>query len=528
MSNFSIHNSAAAWKSLATWRPYLIIAVVGFLLYAWTLTFQLTYLDDHTLIIDRADVITGWRGIPIIFTTDAFFSGTNFYYRPLLNLSFMLDGAAAGDSYFLYHLDNILLHILAASLVWALLRRLAANRQLAFFLTLIFLVHPVLTQAVAWLPGRNDSLVAIFVLAAMLSLRRFTDNWRIGWALAYAFFYFLAILTKETAVFLPLLALVHFWTNLEGRRRYWAEQGIILALSAAAAFSWFLMRNFAFGSERVRAGAALAGILENWRDALIMAAKMILPANLSVLPVSADSTLWYAVVALPLFAAAIWFSRRRRRARLWFGLAWLLIFFLPPFAIVHGAPFFLEHRLYLPLIGLLVVAGEIDWLKKLDWSQRRVQVAAAIFLVLLASITLGQSRYFKDEHVFWRAAVAQSPHSPLAQKNRGAMLYLSGQPDQALVHYELALANNPEEIMVNNNIGLIYLEQGQYERAEQYLKRELEINPNYDKALFNLGELYSRQGDQLAAAFWWRRALAANPYHQSARERLLNLENKLR
>ena len=79
------------WQELRSWRPYFILVVLGFVLYSQILSFDLTYLDDNTLIIDNWEIISNLRNIPLAFSSDAFFSGTNFYYRPLLNVSFMLD-----------------------------------------------------------------------------------------------------------------------------------------------------------------------------------------------------------------------------------------------------------------------------------------------------------------------------------------------------------------------------------------------------------------------------------------------------
>jgi len=485
----SIPETSKIWQIFKSWRPYFIIAVFVFLLYFPTLFFGLTYLDDNTLILDRYEVLRDPKSIGIIFSTDAFFSGTNFYYRPLLNLSFMLDAQLGGNQMFFYHLDNILLHIISALLVFLLFKKIGIKKPLALFLTLIFAVHPAISQAVAWLPGRNDSLVAIFVLAAILSYLNYSARPRLKFLIAYAFFFFLAILTKETAIFLPLLLIIHFFTI--GRRDHLARIDAYLALAASVAsgFIWLVLRSLAFSKENIGLGAALWSVIENLPDAFIMAGKMILPFNLSVLPVSADSTFIFAIIAGILIILALFFSREKRQSLLIFGLGWFLIFFMPPFAISNGAPYFLEHRIYLPLIGFLIICGEIDFIKNLDWTNKKVRVGSLVFLLLLSVLTFNHSKFFKDPLTFWLSAVKTSPHSPLAQKNLGVIYYFSGQNKEAQEHYQEALKVNPEEVMCHNNLGVIYMENKQYDLAMSEFQAELRINPGYDKAVANYERL---------------------------------------
>lgn len=515
------------WLSLRSWRPFFLILVIGFLLYGQTLSFGLTYLDDNTLIIDRYETLQDTNSLSSIFSTDAFFSGTNFYYRPLLNLSFLADTFLAGVNLSAYHLDNILLHILAAGLLFVFLERIIKKRSLAFFLTLVFLVHPALVQAVAWLPGRNDSLLAVFVLAAFLCLMDYSDRPKPLPLFAYSFFLLLALLTKETAILLPFLAIAYF--IIKNRRHLSpADISLVALYSFSSGFIWLLLRKYAFVTENIGLSAAVWSVIDNIPNAFIMGAKLILPFRLSVLPVAADSSFVLAAIAWPLLIMAIILSRSKDWKNICFGSAWFLAFFIPPFMISSAAPYILEHRLYLPFIGFLVILAEIDWVKNLDFRRRLPRTVAIVILLLLSILSFRHSLYFHDQLSFWRAAVASSPHSPLAQKNLGAMYHLSGQPDQAIGYYRRALELNPEEQLAHNNLGLIYLEQGDYEAAEAELKSELALNPNYDKALFNLGDLYYRQDRRSEAERMFKEALRVNPYHYEAQERLNNLRKQLR
>lgn len=517
----------AAWRSLKNWRPYFIIFVVGFLLYSQTLSFDFTYFDDQELIVEKAAILQNLNNIGSIFTSDAFFSGDKFYYRPLLNLSFMLDAQVGGILTPVFFLDNILIHILAAGLIFYLLARLTARRSLSFWLSLVFLVHPVLVQAVAWLPGRNDSLLTVYILAAFIGCLNFLEQPRLRSYLAYLFFFFAALLTKETAVGLPLLVIFYFLFIDRGPSSR-ADKFLLVIGSAAIGFIWFLMRHLALGGEPTNYLTAAVGIVHNAPALLVHLGKLILPFNLSVLPILADSTVIYGVLVLAVLLGAWGFSKQRRNNYIIFGALWFLIFLLPSFIRLNTLPDFLEHRLYLPLFGFLIMVAEIDGIKNLDFRRRRVKLAALIILVIFSVITLVHSRSFRDRLAFWQAAAASSPHSPLAQRNLGVMYYFNGQSAEAEKYYRAALALNPQEPMVHNNLGVIYLEQKDLARAEEEFKTELAVNPNYDKALFNLGDLYYREQKWPAAAQFLRAALRVNPGYYEAYERLLILANRLR
>ncbi|MFZ4631988.1 MAG: tetratricopeptide repeat protein [Patescibacteria group bacterium] len=516
------------WFSLRSWRPYFIIFTLGFLLYAQTLSYDLTYLDDNTLLIDRYEIIKDIKNIPTVFSTDVFSSGANFFYRPFLNLSFMLDAQNGVDNFFIFHLDNIFLHIIAVFLLFIVLKKILKNKNLAFFLSLIFLFHPVLTQAVAWLPGRNDSLVTIFILASFLCLLSFSLRPRPISLLGYSIFFFIALLTKETAIFFPFLVLIYLLTI--GRRDYIfkSDRMLLVVTSFAAMFIWYLMRSYVFSQENIGIFAAGLSVFNNISGAFILGAKMILPFNLSVLPVPADSSLLLSFFAWPLLFIALFLSREKRWDYIIFGSAWFLMFFIPPFAISSAAPFILEHRLYLPLIGFLIVISEIDWIKNLDFNKKNTRIICALILIILAALTLWHSAKFSNRLSFWKSAVSDSPHSPLAQKNMGAMYYLEGNSDLALINYNKTLELSPNEPMVHNNIGLIYQERGNYGQAEKEYKNELIMYPEYDKALYNLGNLYYSQRRYDLAIPLFRAALNSNPYYYAAYQRLLNLDKTLR
>jgi tetratricopeptide (TPR) repeat protein len=476
------------WRDLKTWRPYLIIFIIGFLLYGQTLLFRFSYLDDNILVLQNAPILENVGNIGKIFSTDVFMSSSRFYYRPLLNLSFMVDAHLGGVLPFFYHLSNILLHLIATGLVFYLLYYLIKKKTLAFLLSLIFLVHPVLNQAVAWVPGRNDSLLAIFVLASFIFFLKFLEQSKWSSYLAYLLFLFLALLTKETAVVLPLMVIIYFWL-IDCGKSLKNDRFLVIFGSLSVGFIWFLMRSFALGGEPVNYFNTLVGGIANLPSILVDLGKLFFPVNLAVLPILKDSTPIYGFLTLGLLIFFWIISKQKRNNYVVFGSLWFLLFLFPSLIKLSSSSYFLEQRLYLPLFGFLLVLAEIDWIKNLNFNRRSVKIGSVTILLILTIMTFFHSQNFCNRLVFWQSAVRTSPHLSLAQKNLGVMEYFNGNYLQAEKHYNLALELDDQEIMVHNNLGVIYMNQKKYEQARQEFNEELKINPGYDKTLNNLQTL---------------------------------------
>ena len=513
---------------LKTWRPYFLLLVVIFLVYGRTLFFDLTFLDDNALILDKQEILGHFDGLKTIFSSDAFLLETGSYYRPLLNVSFWLDSLFGSLNYAVYHLSSLWWHFLAVSLTFAWLARLSKRRQPALAVALIMAVHPALAAAVAWLPGRNDILATVFVLLSFWYFFNFLEKERLRSFIAASIFFFLALLSKETVVGLPVLFIIYFFLfkkekSLNPRFLY-----LSLAGSATVGAVWLLLRQAMIGGSRLAVGGALWSIIDNLPAAAAMAAKLFFPFKLSGLPVAADATYIFAVAAALVVAAALIFSRHKDWRYLIFGSAWLLIFLLPPLVINAAAPFFLENRLYLPFIGLAIIFfgfREVRSFSWQNWRQRRFFLGLLFCLILLCFFHVG---IFADRLTFWQSTTAASPHSPLAQRNLGAMYYLDGRPDEAEIRFRQALALNSNEPMAHNNLAIIYLDRGDLWRAERELKQELTVNPDYDLAWFNLGRVYYERQQYREAAVLWQEVLRLNPGYQEAALKLQEAQDKLK
>ncbi len=501
---------------LNSWRPYLWIALAGFLLYLKTLYFDFSFLDDNNLILKNFNFISRLSNVFQAFFQDVFEmeAGADAFYRPMLTVTLILDAQWGGASPYAYHLTNLLIHNAVCCLLFALFTRLGYRKDLAFFASLIFTVHPILSQAVAWIPGRNDTLTALFALPAVIFFVRYAQN-RSGMdLLGHLCFLALALFTKESAVAVVAVCVLYLWLI--------REEGLfsIPARRAGLVFGWFVVvlawlgmrQNAMIHPLSVTPGGILTSLSLNMPGLIQYLGKIFFPLNLAVIPILHDTSYLYGLAALPVLIGALYLSREKRLRWVLFGAGWFLAFILPSFAIVvdyiqH------EHRIYLPLVGFLILLMETGLLRGICSRKTQPLAGAALVLAAFSALTFHYEDRFENRLTFWESAAKTAPHSPLAHRNLGAMYYLDARFDEALVEYRKSLSLNSEERMAHNNIGLILVHQGQYAAAEEEYKKELAINPRYDDAYFNYGLLKFRTKKFKDAERLWMKALEINPGH---------------
>ena len=503
-----------SWQEniLGGFQPYLLIAMVIFLIYFQTLFFDFSYLDDNSLILDNAGFIGNLGNFFQAFREDVFLSFADAYYRPIMTISLMLDAQFSGTHPFFFHFSNLAIHILAACLVFSVLAQMKYRRDVSLFLALVFAVHPVLSQTVAWIPGRNDSLLAVFVLAGFWYFLKFLETRNKKYLVGNLIFFTLGVFTKETAVMLPVVEAVYLFFLRKDKKFIFNEKWIWIG-SGGVAIIWFLMRRWAFINPIEMPLCDL--VFSVWKNSPAMVqflGKIFFPFNLSVLPIIEDTTFWLGSLAIIIWLSLLFFTKEKKWAAWVFGAFWFLVFLLPSFVRPNAeiVADFIEHRLYLPIFGLFIILLETDWLRRYTWEKKIWLWGSAIFLIFLSGMTFWHSRNFQDRMSFWQDARTHSPHSPLAHRNLGAMLFLDGKFDQAEPEFQEALRLNPSEQMAHNNLGLIYMKRGEMEKSELEFKKELEINPFYDAAHFNLGLLYYQLSRKDEAGVLWQKTLEIN------------------
>jgi Tfp pilus assembly protein PilF len=500
---------------LKGWRPYAWICLLGFLLYFQILFFDFTYFDDHTLIINNKYYISDITNIITAFKEDVFRRPYGeAYYRPILTISFILDAQLGGtESPFMYHLSNIVMHLAASCLLFWLLIKLSYRRDLSLLFTLLFVTHPLLTQAVAWIPGRNDSLVTIFVLLSLVYFLDFIEKKTLKLYALHIFFFALSIYTKEIILLFPVILI--FYMHFVKREKILSISEKVLGLGwAVVIISWFTLRWTALSSPReIPFPSMISSTWESMPAVVTFFGKLFFPFNLSVIPTLQDSPLVYGFITLILVTIVLVKSKGVRLPIIIFGLGWFLIFLVPTFITSHlsGTPYFIEHRIYLPLVGFIMILLETDIIKSINFLKTNTRIICACLLLAFFILTFMHSMAFKNRVKYWENAARTSPSVMIGHGTLAPIYYVEKEYDKALIEYKKMLELEPKHRDAHYWIASIYMGKNMLKEAQEHFEIQIVNNPESDMAHFELGGIYYRAGRLQNAERMWKQALELNP-----------------
>jgi hypothetical protein len=491
-------------KPLAT-RTWLAagVALAAVLAHARSAGFAFTDLDDRDLVVDDQAFLARPVNLLRAFgrTYMHVVDPEHAYYRPLVTVSYGLDAQWSGARPLGYHLTNLALHALASVALLAVLRRFALPGAVATLAAVAFAVHPAFAAAVAWIPGRNDSLLAVFALAAWLFfLRDGAHPSRVAPQAArisvdralHLGLFGLALLTKETAAALPLVwglqaVLLDGWPR---RRR----MGAVVYV-----FGWAVLAGAAAVAHRAVGGSlgaiSASALARNLPQLFASLGKVVFPVDPTVLAAPEDLSSWPGALAALGIAAGARFVHGVRPRVVALGMSAFVLLLLPVLA--TPGTLVLDNRLYLPACGALLAIAEIvraaAFERAVPTPPRLFVGLSAIGLLVLVAITAGYEESFRDRRAFARAAAAGAPHSPLAHFCLGKAYQTDGDDDRALAEYETSLALGPGEV-VHNNIAVIHMAHARWEDAERELREELAVDPRYARAYDNLAIVLRHEG----------------------------------
>ena len=496
-----------AWLGALT-RPaaaLATIALLGLAVFGQTIGHGLSNHDDTALITNNQHFLMdpgNWLGV---FVTDPFeamaFGAGGFYYRPVLFHSLMLDTAMRGPDPAMYHASNVAYHLIATSLLFLLLLRLEFSRAKSLFFALAFLVHPALAHATAWIPGRNDSLLGLFVLATVLGLHRFFER---PSPLAFAatlLAWNATLYTKEGGLFVsalvPMLLAPHVLRDRALPRG-------TLALGAgwiASAVVWFALRRSTLGAFPLFGSQ----IPENLRMYVVYLGKTLLPLQLSVIPSDADTSVVPGLLVIALIVFLALRSTGRRLDVLALGLTWLLVG-LAPALLAPELTRGLEHRLYVPSMGLAIFLAEARW-PALPAPLERARIpAAGVLIAALAAATLVRLPDYQDPRHYWESAARTSPHAVEVPAGLCRLEVVERNYDAALPLCRRVGNARPHDPAFQILLGEIYMALEQPLKAADALQRATRLAPGTPQIWLRLADALAAEGRTREAAEARRKA----------------------
>jgi hypothetical protein len=343
-------------KALIEKYPWAIVSIISILIYAQTFFFGWVMLDDHGMIEEILKLYPGFSSLPNVFAHEY-----ASFYRPMQILTWALESFIGGNNPYIYHLVNVILHAGVSVSILYLFRRLDYKNSIPFIIALLFSVHPLFTHAVAWIPSRGDLLLTLFGILSFIYFLKYKESTRKMYLLLQSIFLLLALFSKETAAFIPLIILIFALINKE---KIFQVKYLFLYISWLFCIGiWYYLRSNAVSGEIPSEVFGIKPLLLNIQIIPELVAKFFLPFNLSTLPgFSMLSTIiglaWLIAIITTLFVKDTF-----RKRIMVFGIIWFLLFLLPAllFRLPHADVYYdyFEHRSYFASIGLFIFVAEI-------------------------------------------------------------------------------------------------------------------------------------------------------------------------
>jgi len=448
--------------------------------------------------------------------------GATQQYYPLLHSAFWLEHQIWGDAPLGYRLINILWHALSACLLVVILRRLKVPG--ALLAGLVFALHPVCVESVAWIAEQKNTLSTVFYLAAALAWLRYEDDRRPSrYAIALLWFV-AALLTKTVTATLPAALLVIAWWRYG--RISWRQQALpllpwlLLGALAGLGTAWFESAQIGATGDDFILSVVEHGLLAG-RVVWFYLGKLLWPSGLTFFyprwTIDAASVgQWLFPLATLLLLAGLFWWRKRHRA----PLAAALLFggsLFPVLGFVNVYPFVFsyvaDHFQYLAGIGMisfLTAAASIGF-ARLAWPRWTGPAAAAGLLLVLGGLTWHQSGMYRDVFTLYRTTLERNPTSWAAHLNLGTALDEAGNPDQALPHLQKALELKPGYPETLNSLGNVLNHLGRSAEARPFLEEALRIQPRFASAHNTLGAALMALGLAEEGIAHFRQAVAIDP-----------------
>ncbi len=473
-----------------------------------------SFVWDDAALVTNNTCIRGWSNLPKIFTKDlgAGIAMKSSFYRPLQMLTYMMDYSLWGLNPAGYHLTNMLLHILCALCVWWLADVLFGDRALSALAALLFVVHPVHTEAVTYISGRADSLGLVFMLAAFVLYVKQLRSENTALFLLMTASYICALLSRENTLILPALVLVYHYAF---RERLKARTFLALL---AIALAYLIVRVTALRSFLLHASCptTLAQRMPGFFVAVTNYVRLLfLPFHLHMdygekvfRLTDIRSIIGMALIALILLGA---YMRRRDRV-ISFSLLWFIVGLLPVSNLYPINAYMAEHWLYLPSIGFfLIVAKGVAVPGRIENARIGAALLAAGLATFYSYGTIRQNAYWREPIALYERTLKYAPESAAAYNNLGYEYYRNGRKEEGVALLKKAIELDPRNAAAYYNLGNAYYGSGKADVVMALYRKAVELNPHYADAYNNLGIGYYDSGDVPEAIASFEKAIEINP-----------------
>ena len=546
MSSFGMNDAKTRFRSLVLVSMCLVIAIL--VVYVQVIHFEFAGYDDEVYVTDNRHVQAGLTLNGILWAFTTYHAGN---WHPLTWLSHMLDCEIFGLNPAGHHLTNLLLHLGNTLLLFLILEQMTGAMWRSAFVAVLFALHPLHVESVAWVAERKDVLSAFWGMLALLAYRCYIKRPQLFNYLLITLFLSLGLMAKPMLVTFPfILLLLDFWplgrwqydpdrlwesgknngpAGHSHRQLIW-EKVPLLILVVISSILTFLAEHNEGTIGSLKSFSIYDRIANAFFSYVSYLAKTAWPLHLSVFyPHPGDALpLWLAFgAAVAVAAVSLWTIRvSKQYPYVFVGWFWYLGTLVPVIGLIQiGRQAMADRYTYIPLIGIFLIMawGGNDLLKKWPYGKMVITAFSAIILSVLTMLTFFQVGHWKSAETLFQHAVRIDNNNGLAHNNLGAAYTMRGEFDKAVFHYKEALRIYSYDLIAILNLGRALSDQGKGDEAAHYYRKALKIKPDSADAHNALAVLLTDKGKLDEAVLHCTEALRINPQSPDAHYNFGNL-----
>ncbi|MEQ8908991.1 MAG: tetratricopeptide repeat protein [Vicingaceae bacterium] len=497
-------------KSARQYLLLFLLLLVSFFTYQDSFDHPFTYLDDQVQVVNNANI----RSLDAESIKSIFSSTSVGMYQPLSTLLYAIIYQFDGINPWAYHFASWLLHLLNGLLIFRILRQLKFNFSISYFLSVIFLLHPMQVESVSWVSAFSNLCFTCFYLLSFSAYIKFKQKQQFQFYLFSLLAFLLSLLAKSSAVTLPLVLIAYdYFQNSKLKLKKQLNKIPLLALS-------LIFGIITLNSREAAGHLSDLSVSFDLFDRIFLVAysilfypfKFLLPLELSAFypyPELQNGFLpWIYYAALPaLLALSFLIYRFREKRRLWFGALFYLLSISVTLQLVPvGNQLTTDRYLYLPMIGLLLMIGSLIKVS----NQRKIWFATAIIGFSLAAKTYDRTKVWANDQLIWEDVLEKHPQVAQAHNNLGSYLLRAGKAQQAFTHFNQAVKLKPYYADAYSNRGNLYSQMGKSQKAMADFNQALKLRPHAD-AYFNRANEKVKAGNLQAAIQDYTESIGLKP-----------------
>lgn len=501
------------------------VAIVLITLIAYVPAMRAGFVWDDDAFLTKNELIQADNGLyRFWFTTNAP------DYFPLTSTMLWLEWRLWGMNASGYHVVNVLLHAISAVLIWLALRRLIIPG--AWLAGLVFAVHPVTVESVAWITERKNTLPMVFFVLTILLFLTFEKQEKKGWYVASLVTFLFALLSKTSVVMLPLVLLgLAWWKRSVIVRTDLARSLPFFALSALMGFITIWFQYNSAGAASIRTDSFLSRLDIAGRAIWFYLYKATVPLELCFVYPRWETDAYHWTSFFPLLALlgcmiVFWRYRNGWGRPFLFGFGYFVVTLLPVLGFINI--YFMKYSLvadhwqYMSLVGIIaLIVGTGTHMFNQRTSLRPIGIITAIAVVsALSGLTWKQSQAYQNEDTLWKDTIAKNPDAWLARAALGYSMATQGYLSGTVSQFSEALRLNAEDANAHYNLGVAFSRQGKFDKAVYHLSETIKIKPHYAEAHNNLGIALAQQGDLDGAITHFSKAIQIESDFQQAHKNL--------